>query len=100
MAHLGEKAGEAISQAEVARLAGMSPSAFSRFFRREVGKTFQAYLADLRLGIACRQLIETDQRVSEIAFAAGFGNLSNFNRLFQRSRGVAPREFRRRALSE
>lgn len=100
LAHLSEHAGQPVSQADVARLAGMSPSAFSRFFRREVGKTFQVYLADLRLGIACRQLLETDRRVSEIAFAAGFGNLSNFNRLFHRSRGVAPREFRRRALGE
>jgi AraC-like DNA-binding protein len=100
LAHLGENAGEAISQAEVARRVGMSPAAFSRFFRRAVGKTFQSYLADLRLGVACRELIETDRRVSEIAYAAGFGNLSNFNRAFRRSRGIAPREFRRRAIKD
>jgi AraC-like DNA-binding protein len=98
LAHLGENAGEAISQAQVARRVGMSPAAFSRFFRRAVGKTFQSYLTDLRLGMACRQLLETDRRVSEIAYAAGFGNLSNFNRAFRQSRGVAPREFRQRSL--
>lgn len=100
LAVMNDQADQPISQSELSKLARMSPSAFSRFFRREVGKTFQAYLADLRLGLACRQLLETDRRVSEIAFAAGFGNLSNFNRLFLRSRGVGPREFRRRALGE
>ncbi|MDF3057288.1 MAG: AraC family transcriptional regulator [Rariglobus sp.] len=94
LAYLGENMGETISQAAVARLVHMSPAAFSRFFRRAMGKTFQSYLTGLRLGVACRQLLETDRRVSEIAYAVGFGNLSNFNRAFRQSRGVSPREFR------
>lgn len=97
LAYLGENMGEPISQAAVARLVRMSPPAFSRFFRKTMGKTFQAYLTDLRLGIACRQLLETDRRVSEIAYAVGFGNLSNFNRAFRNSRSVSPREFRSRS---
>lgn len=99
LTYLGENVGEAVSQAAVARLVRMSPAAFSRFFRRAMGKTFQAYLTDLRLGLACRRLLDTDDRVSEIAFAAGFGNLSNFNRAFRRSRNMSPREFRRRSWS-
>lgn len=98
LAYLGENLGETISQAAVARLVRLSPPAFSRFFRRSMGKTFQSYLTDLRLGLACRQLLETDRRVSEIAYAAGFGNLSNFNRAFRNSRNVSPREFRARSL--
>ncbi|HSI07905.1 MAG: helix-turn-helix domain-containing protein [Rariglobus sp.] len=97
LAYLGENMGETISQAAVARLVRMSPPAFSRFFRKAMGKTFQSYLTDLRLGIACRQLLETDRRVSEIAYAVGFGNLSNFNRAFRNSRNVSPREFRVRS---
>lgn len=97
LAYLGENMGDTISQATVARLVRMSPPAFSRFFRRAMGKTFQSYLTDLRLSLACRQLLETDRRVSEIAYAVGFGNLSNFNRTFRNSRNVSPREFRLRS---
>lgn len=98
LAYLSENAGGPVSQAEAARLVRLSPAAFSRFFRRSVGKTFQAYVTDLRLGEACRQLLESDRTISEIAFGAGFGNLSNFNRSFRIARGVSPGEFRRRAF--
>lgn len=95
LSHLGEQATGHVSQAELARRMGLRPSAFSRFFRRAMGRTFQAYLAEMRLALACRQLMETDRQVAEIAYASGFGNLSNFNRAFRLSRGLSPREFRR-----
>lgn len=98
LAYLSKSSGDPVSQAHAARLARLSPAAFSRFFRRSVGKTFQAYLTDLRLSEACRQLLESDRTISEIAFAAGFGNLSNFNRSFRIARGMPPGKFRERAL--
>ncbi|MFA6271357.1 MAG: AraC family transcriptional regulator [Candidatus Paceibacterota bacterium] len=99
-AYLTENAGSPVSQADAAGLVRLSPAAFSRFFRRTVGKTFQAYLSDLRLSEACRQLLESKRTISEIAFDAGFGNLSNFNRAFRLARGMAPGEFRRQAVQE
>ena len=98
LAYLSQKAGEAVSQADAARLAGLSPAAFSRFFRRASGKTFQAYVTDVRLSEVCRQLLESKRTISEIAFGAGFGNLSNFNRAFRIARGMAPGEFRRQIV--
>jgi AraC-like DNA-binding protein len=98
LAYLAENVDQTIAQAEAARRAGLSPAAFSRFFRRAMGKTFQSYITDLRLSLVCRQLLETDRTVSEIAFAAGFGNLSNFNRSFRLSCGMSPRDFRRQGL--
>jgi AraC-like DNA-binding protein/quercetin dioxygenase-like cupin family protein len=99
LAFLSTNAGGPVSQADAARLVRLSPAAFSRFFRRAVGKTFQSYLTDLRLSEACRQLLETERTISEIAFNVGFGNLSNFNRSFRIARGMAPSEFRRQALA-
>ncbi len=98
LAYLAGNAGGPVSHAEAARLVRLSPSAFSRFFRRAVGKTFGAYLTDLRLSETCRQLLESDRTISEIAFDAGFGNLSNFNRAFRISRGMAPGKFRRQSV--
>lgn len=91
---------EKISQPQAASLAGLSPAAFSRFFRRKMGKTFVDYLHGVRVGEACRLLIEQDDlSIAEICYACGFGNLSNFNHHFRRLQGVGPRDFRRRHLT-
>ncbi len=78
----------------MADLVGMSPSSFSRFFRQHTNRTFSTYLVDMRLGQAARELVDTTQNISEICYACGFNNLSNFNRLFKAKRGMSPREFR------
>ena len=78
----------------MAGLVGMSPSSFSRFFRQHTDRTFTAYLIDIRLGLAARELVDTSQNVSEICYQCGFNNLSNFNRIFKAKRGMSPREFR------
>jgi len=68
--------------------------AFSRFFRLHTGKTFPEFVNELRIGRACRLLAEGEMNVTEIAFACGFGNLSNFNRQFHRLRHTSPSAFR------
>ena len=100
LAFLSKNASSSIRQKDVAKLVRLSPAAFSRFFRRGVGKTFGAYLADLRLSEACRRLLDTNDSISRIAYDAGFQNLSNFNRCFRKARGMSPKAFRRQALSD
>ena len=73
----------------------MTPAAFSRFFKRMTGRTFVAYLHRLRVARACRLLVETDAPITGVCFDAGFSNLSNFNRVFRRERGVNPGKFRK-----
>ncbi len=77
-----------------AAIAGMTPSAFSRFFKQHTGRTLMEYVIDTRLGVAARMLVDTTLSVSEICFACGFNNLSNFNRTFKSRRGYTPRDFR------
>ncbi len=81
--------------AEVAKLSHMSEGAFSRFFRSHMGKTFPAFVNDLRVGRACRLLADTERDVTEIALACGYRNLSNFNRQFLRLKRSSPTKFRR-----
>ena len=78
-----------------ARAAAMSPEAFSRFFHRHLGKTFQSYVTDLRVAEACRLLIDTDLTAAQICFKAGFNNLANFNRHFLRHKGTSPSQYRK-----
>lgn len=79
---------------ELASLAGMSSSAFSRFFKLHTGKNISEYIIDLRLGYAARMLVDTAKSISEIGFDCGFNNLSNFNRIFKKKKGCSPSEFR------
>ena len=96
--HLTANFRETLFQADLARDFGLSPAAFSRFFRRATGRGFTETLNDMRLGHACELLRDTDQTVAEICYACGFENLANFNRQFRRRHGFSPREWRAAAI--
>ena len=78
----------------LADLAGMSTSAFSRFFKLHTGYTLREYLINIRLGNAARLLLDTGESIANISFFCGFNNLSNFNRIFKDRKGCSPSEFR------
>ena len=85
---------EEIHLNELADMVGLTPVAFSRFFRLRTGKTLSDYIIDIRLGNATRLLVESQRTIAEIGYESGFNNLSNFNRLFKRKKGMSPKEFR------
>ncbi|MDP0494584.1 MAG: AraC family transcriptional regulator [Verrucomicrobiota bacterium JB024] len=85
-----------INLPRAAAAAGMSLSAFSRYFRKMAGKPFTHFVNEVRIARASRLLIESPLSVSEIAFACGYGSLSNFNRCFRLHATLSPSEFRRR----
>jgi AraC-like DNA-binding protein len=81
---------------DAARLAGVSPAAFSRFFRREAGKPFSTYVNDVRCGEACVKLRQSRKPIAVIAAECGFASISHFNRQFRQRLGVTPRLYRQR----
>ena len=85
---------EEIRLTKVADIAGMSPSAFSRFFKLHTGRNLSEYIIDQRLGYASRMLVDSTHSIAEIGFGCGFNNLSNFNRIFKKRKGCSPSEFR------
>lgn len=85
---------EEVRLAQLADIAGMSPSAFSRFFKLHTGRNLTDYIIDIRLGAASRMLVDTSRSISEISFHCGFNNLSNFNRIFKKKKNCNPTEFR------
>jgi len=92
--YINDHYNEPLKLADLADLVGMSPVAFSRFFRQRTGRTLSDYIVDIRLGFAARMLVDSSRNISEICYECGFNNLSNFNRTFKAKRNYTPRDFR------
>lgn len=94
MALMNERFSEPLSLDELAETAAMSRSAFCRYFQRMTGSTPITHLSAIRISQACSLLRDTEMSVTEICYESGFGNLSNFNRQFKRSKNQSPRAYR------
>lgn len=94
ISYIQEHFAEEITLAAMADTVGMSESAFSHFFKRKTNRSFIDYLNDIRIGHASKLLYETTHTVSEVCYASGFNNISNFNRIFKRKKGSTPSEYR------
>lgn len=92
--YITEHFNQEITLNHMADLVGMTPAAFSRFFKLRSGKTLTEVIIEIRLGYAARMLVDTSKAVSEICYECGFNNLSNFNRLFKNRKGMTPKLFR------
>ncbi|WP_294642340.1 AraC family transcriptional regulator [uncultured Aureimonas sp.] len=86
---------EEFSERDLAAISGRSPSTFSRAFRRHTGMTLVSYVNRLRINLACQLLTSDPHRaITDICFAAGYNNVSNFNRQFLLQKGMTPTRFR------
>jgi AraC-like DNA-binding protein len=72
-----------ISINSAAREANLSPHSFCRYFKSRTRKTYGRFVLEVRIGYACKLLIENKMNISQIAYACGFNNISNFNRQFK-----------------
>jgi AraC family transcriptional regulator len=86
---------EALTLADLAREAGLSPYHFLRTFERLTGVTPHQYVLRARLREAALRLVTEPANVLDIALDCGFGDVSNFNRAFRAEFGVRPRDYRR-----
>ena len=95
IAYMYDHLHEELRLPKVASLASMSPESFSRFFKKTTGKTFIGFLNELRISNACWYLQQSDRTITEICFACGFSNLSNFNRRFRGIKNMTPTKYRK-----
>jgi AraC-like DNA-binding protein/uncharacterized cupin superfamily protein len=85
---------EDINLDTAANLTNLTKEAFCRHFKKVTGKTFFTYLNEYRTGHACKLLMETNLRVTEICFESGFNSISNFNKQFKKVTGMNPSSYR------
>ena len=95
-AFITEHQDEDVSLSEVAKAVNMSAFYFCKMFKQATGLTFTDYLARIRVEKVKNMLLDPHKRVSEVAFAAGFQSLSQFNRVFRKVAGEAPSAYRER----
>ncbi len=83
---------------EVAEVAGMSSNAFCRYFKSRTGKTFSQFLIEIRVGHACKLLIENSMNVKQICYESGFHNFAGFHKYFKQITGKSPLNYQRAYL--
>jgi YesN/AraC family two-component response regulator len=98
LTYAGQHFTESITLSEIAREASLSKFHFCRLFHREMGFSFREYLQGLRVRRARALLANPALSVTEVAYAAGFNDLSHFDRVFKRIVGVPPSEYRKAIL--
>ena len=79
------------SMAEIARL---SKSRFRQLFKDQLGKSPKQYLREIRMIMAARLLLETDDYISGIGYQVGYEDPNYFAREFKLSFGITPKKYR------
>ena len=92
--YIEEHADEELSLTKIAKVVNVNANYLSENFKQVTGTNFVEYVARTRFANACDLLRNRNLRISEIAFAAGFQSLSQFNRVFKRFSGKSPTQFR------
>ena len=75
-------------------ITGKNPCYLAGLFKKETGKTFSAYLTDLRIRTSKALLKGTDYTYSQIAYSLGFCSQSHFTSAFRKLEGCTPKQFR------
>lgn len=94
LAYIHQHMNEEISLTQVAGHCGLTPCYFSSFFRKAVGCGFKEYLLNQKMELACQRLVVTNDSIIDVAFQAGFGSVSTFQRVFKQKKGVSSSQYR------
>ncbi|QEC42601.1 helix-turn-helix domain-containing protein [Pseudobacter ginsenosidimutans] len=97
-AYIMENFTDEINLQDVAGVANMSLTAFCRYFKSVTNKTFSTFLLETRLNYACKLLLSDSFNITQVAFRAGFNNLSYFNRQFKKMKGISPLQYKKQFL--
>lgn len=79
---------------DIASKVNLTPHSFCRYFKSRTGKVFSSFINEVRIGNACKMLLENKESISQICYDSGFNYLSHFNRQFKKMKGITPSEFR------
>lgn len=88
-----------ISLNDVSNFADISINSFCRFFKSKTGKTYSKFLIEIRIGHACKLLIENNLNVKELCYESGFNNFASFHKYFKQITKMSPLAYRKKYLN-
>ena len=84
-----------INLENAASVASLSIPSFCRYIKKRTNKSFIQLLNEIKIGHACRLLVDEDSSISEICYSSGFNNISYFIRQFRRITGFTPLQYQK-----
>jgi AraC-like DNA-binding protein len=85
---------ERLSLRDVAHEVGMTPGHLTTVVRRRTGRTVQEWIIERRMAEARKLLMDNDITIQEAARRVGISDPGYFSRLFRRTHGMSPRDWR------
>jgi transcriptional regulator GlxA family with amidase domain len=98
--YIDENLESAITVGDLAAFVSLSPTHFSRAFRRSFGAPPHAYIIKMRIDRARSLMLTTTENLSQIAFACGLSDLAHLCRCFRQVTGATPAAWRRSHTNE
>lgn len=80
---------------EIAEIANISPNSFCRYFKSKTRKTYSQFIIEIRVGHACKLLIENNLSIKQLCYESGFNNFTSFHKYFKQITGKSPLAYQR-----
>ncbi len=80
---------------EIAKIAHISPHSFCRYFKSRTKKTYSQFLLEVKVGQACKLLMENDLSIKELCYESGFNNFASFHKYFKIITGLSPLSYKK-----
>ena len=93
--YLQEHLAEEVSLSVLGERFHLNPQYISQLFKNEIGVGFLTYLTNIRMEKAKKLLLSTPLSVAEVAERSGYGDYRVFTKVFKKSEGVTPSQYRR-----
>ena len=98
--YLQEHLAEEINLSVLAEQFHLNPQYISQLFKSEIGVNFLAYLTNIRMEKAKKLLLSTSLSIAEVAEQSGYGDYRVFTKVFKKSEGITPSQYRRDFLDK
>ncbi|MGZ3756745.1 MAG: helix-turn-helix domain-containing protein, partial [Mucilaginibacter sp.] len=87
-----------ITLEQIAAVANISPNSFCKFFKSRSRKTYSQFINEIRIGHACKLLIDNKLNIKEICYESGFNNFSSFHKYFKQIKSQTPLSYQKSFL--
>lgn len=84
---------------EIAAVANISPNSFCRYFKSRTRKTYSQFLIEIRVGQACKLLIENNLSIKQLCYESGFNNFTSFHKYFKMITGKSPLNYQKEFMA-